>query len=98
VEGGDAQPLALLALEQLADPLPHLARGLVGEGHRSDMARADAAVLNQMGDLLRNNARFTRARTGQYQQGAVDVAHRFFLSGIEVGHDKKRLDLDGGVV
>ncbi len=98
VEGGDAQPFALLALEQLADTLLHLAGGLVGEGHRGDMAGSDTTALNQIGNLLRNHARLARTGAGQHQQGTVDVADGFFLSGIEVGHGAITADREGAAL
>ena len=41
--------------EQRSDPLPHLARCLVGEGQRSDLACVEARVVHEMSNLVRDH-------------------------------------------
>ena len=55
--------------EQRFQPLRHLARGLVGEGDRQDVVRADAASRDQVGDPVGDDAGLARARPGQDQTG-----------------------------
>ena len=86
VEGRDGQATSLAATQQRADPLLHLACGLVGEGHGDDVARLDAALLDQVGDLAGDHAGLAGAGAGKHQQRAADVVHGFLLPGIESGH------------
>ncbi|MNQ38732.1 hypothetical protein D3C85_523250 [compost metagenome] len=86
VEGRHRQALALAAAQQAGDALLHLARGLVGEGHRDDVLRADAALLDQVGDLAGDHAGLAGSGAGQHQQRAADVVDGFLLAGIESGH------------
>ncbi|MCY1448145.1 hypothetical protein D9M71_647980 [compost metagenome] len=67
VEGGDGQALALAAAQEAADALLHLARRLVGEGHRDDVLRADPALLHQVGDLAGDHAGLAGACAGEHQ-------------------------------
>ena len=82
------QATALALFEQCADPFLHLARRLVGKGHGDDVLGADATVLDQVRDFAGNHAGFARARAGEHQKRAADVAHGFLLPGIESGHDE----------
>ncbi|MNZ86287.1 hypothetical protein D3C78_1051040 [compost metagenome] len=86
VEGADRQAAPFATLEQRANPLLHLARGLVGKGHGDDVLGADAAVLDQVRDFARDHAGLAGACTGEHQKRAADVAHGFLLPGIESGH------------
>ena len=81
VKGRDGEPLGLLALEQGRHARLHFARRLVGEGHGSDARRRDAAF--QQGDFARDHRRLATAGAGEHQQRTADVAHGFFLSGIQ---------------
>ncbi len=94
VEGADGQlaqrdALAVpgLALHQLGDPLLHFLGGLVGEGHRGDVAGLEALVLDQMRNLLRDHPGLARTRASEHQAGAVQIADGFGLGGVQsVGH------------
>ncbi len=88
VEGRYRQALAFAAAQQAADALLHLARGLVGEGHCDDVLRADAALLDQVGDLAGDHAGLAGAGAGEHQHRAADVVHGFLLPGIESGHGR----------
>ncbi len=69
VERADRQAAAFTGAQQGADPLLHLARGLVGEGHGNDVLGADAAVLDQVGNLSGDYAGLAGACTGEHQRG-----------------------------
>ena len=66
--------------------LLHLARGLVGKGHRRNPVGRIAAFVDQITDLLRNDAGLAAARTGEHEQRGADVFHSFQLTGIEFVH------------
>ncbi|CUI80596.1 Uncharacterised protein [Achromobacter xylosoxidans] len=87
VEGTDGQALAQLAVHQRPDALVHFARGLVGEGQRHHVATHVAAFAQQVGDLLRDDARLAAAGAGQHQAGTVQVQHRLFLRGVQAVAD-----------
>ncbi len=89
VEGRNLQFFGSRPRQELADPFLHFLRRLVGEGDGGHVARLEAAVLHQIGDLLRDHPRLARAGAGQHQQGAVKVVDRFALLGIEAGHGQK---------
>ncbi len=96
VEGGHGQAACLGALEQAADALLHLARGLVGEGHGDDVAGLDAAMLHQIGDLAGDHAGLAGAGTGEHQKWAADVVHGFLLPRVESGHGVQVIRSGGG--
>ena len=85
VESADSESFGGLGRDQLADPLAHLPGCLVGKRHRGDIASADAAVLDQVGDLAGDHTGLAGAGAGQHQQRAVDIRHRLGLPGIESG-------------
>src|SRR5690606_29113085 len=64
VEGRDRQPASFTTAQQAADALLHLAGGLVGEGYGDDVLRADAALLDQVGDLAGDHAGLAGAGAG----------------------------------
>ena len=72
VEGGDLEVLGDLGADEVEDALAHLGGGLVGEGHRQDRPRRDAA-LDQAGDALGDDARLAGACAGEHQDGAEFV-------------------------
>ena len=86
VEGGYLQLVGLLAGQQLAHPLLHFPRRLVGEGDGGDIARLKTALLDEIGDFLRNHPRLARTRASEHEQGTVKVVNGFALLGIETGH------------
>ncbi|MNH26638.1 hypothetical protein D3C79_867020 [compost metagenome] len=90
VERAHRQATAFPRAQQGADPLLHLARGLVGEGHRHDVLGTDAAVLDEVGNLARDHAGLARACTGEHQKRAADIVTGFLLPGIESGHARNR--------
>ena len=62
----------------------HLAGGLVGEGDGEDVAGADA-LLQQVGDAARDDARLAAAGAGQDEQRPFDVRDGLALGGGQVG-------------
>ena len=72
--------------QQLADPLLHFLGRLVGEGDGGDIARLEAAFLNQVSNLLGDHTRLAGAGTGEHKQRTVKVMNRFALLGVEAGH------------
>jgi len=58
-------------VQEMFDAAPHLARRLVGEGHRQQLARLGATLLDQPGDAMRQHPRFAATGTGKDQQRAV---------------------------
>jgi hypothetical protein len=91
VKGGDRQAAALAGAQQGADALLHLAGGLVGEGHGDDVLGADAAILDQMGDLAGDHAGLAGTGAGEHQERAADVVHGLLLPGVETGHEGRGL-------
>ena len=69
--------------EHLAEPQLHLARRLVGEGDRQDLAGAGAAHAENMGDATGQHARLAGAGPRQHQDRSVQRFHRLALLGIE---------------
>ena len=71
------------AADEFAGAVDHLARGLVGERHRQDLAGPGFARGEEMGEAGGQHARLAGAGAGQHQDGAVEREHRFALLGIE---------------
>ena len=71
--------------EHVAEAKFHLARGLVGEGHRQDFAGAGAAHAEDVGDARGQHPGFAGAGARQHQHGSVQRFHRLALLGIEPG-------------
>ncbi len=86
VEGGHGQALAFAFLQQTAGALAHLAGRLVGEGDGHDVARRQAVVLDQVGDLGGDHPGLAAAGAGQHQQGCVHMPHGGMLMGVESCH------------
>ena len=63
------------------DPIERQPDGALPKG--GDVARLEAAVLDQVGDLLRDHPGLARAGAGQHQQRAIEVAYCFALRRIE---------------
>ena len=83
MEGAEPRHAFDRLAEHLAEPQLHLARGLVGEGHRQDLVRARAALAQDVGDAGGQHARLAGAGAGQHQHRAVQRLHRLALLGIE---------------
>ncbi len=62
VEGAEPRHAFDRLAEHLAEAQLHLARGLVGEGHRQDFLRARAALAQDMGDARGQHPRSCRCR------------------------------------
>jgi hypothetical protein len=85
--------------DHVADPLLHLARGLVGEGDGQDFRRMSPAQVENVGDPRCQDTRFPGSRAGQHQHGAVQGLHRCPLlrvHGVEVRHGAVGADVVHG--
>jgi hypothetical protein len=71
--------------DDLADAPLHLARRLVGEGHRQNLARARAAGGENVGDAYGEHPRLAGAGAGEHQYWAVERLHRQPLFRVEPG-------------
>ena len=69
--------------DHAADALLHLARGLVGEGHRHDLARVRAAGCQDVRYASREDARLAGACTCQNQDGSIQRLDSLLLLGVE---------------
>ncbi|MDH6190971.1 hypothetical protein M2168_004003 [Streptomyces sp. CZ24] len=67
VEGGDPHGVGARA-DQLLHALLHLARGLVGEGDREDLARVHTALAEQVGDAVGEHAGLAGTGSGDDEQ------------------------------
>ena len=71
------------AADERGDPLLHLARGLVGEGDRQDLAGLHVALGQQVGDAVGEHPGLARAGAGDDQQRAALVDDRRALLRVE---------------
>ena len=69
--------------DELFDALGHLGGGLVGEGDGEDGVRRDTALLDEIGDAVRDDARLARARSGKDEHRTVDGLDCLTLLGIK---------------
>ena len=83
--------------EQQLDALAHLLRGLVREGDREDLARPDAAGLDQPGEPVGQHARLARAGPGEHEQRAGLVCHGLALGLVEAREQVLEALVGGGV-
>ena len=83
VEGAKPRHAFDRLAEHLADPVPHLARCLVGEGHGENFVRTRGAGIQQMHDPGRKRTGFAGARPGQHQHGPVEGLHRLALRRVQ---------------
>ena len=71
------------AADQPLDPLGHLARGAVGEGHGQHLVRAGTAGDQDVGEPGGEHARLAGSRSGQDQERAVGSSDRSKLLGVQ---------------
>ena len=71
-----------LADQQVADAFLHLPGGLIRERHRKNRA-AGNALIDQVGDAIRDGARFARPGAGQNQYRSFNGCCSFALPGIQ---------------
>jgi hypothetical protein len=69
--------------EHLLDALLHLARGLVGEGHRQQRPGPHLLHLDQPGDAVHQHAGLAGAGAGQHQPIAGLGGHRLALGVVQ---------------
>ena len=68
-------PLAFLPCQQGLPTRSRISlRRLVGEGDGGDVARRIAALLDQVSNLVGDDARLAAARPGEHQQRAIEIA------------------------
>ncbi|MGY3680304.1 hypothetical protein ACVWXU_003927 [Streptomyces sp. TE33382] len=82
VEGHDPHGVGARA-DELLDTLLHLARGLVGEGDREDLAGVHPALGEQMGDPVGQHPGLARAGPGDDEQRRTGVHHGGALLGVQ---------------
>ncbi len=78
-----ADPHTTAGLERL-DALTHLAGGLIREGDGQDVAGPNA-LLKQIEDAARDDARFAAAGAGEDEQRSLEVRHRLALRRRQIG-------------
>ena len=71
--------------DQRLDALAHLVGGLVGERDGEDAERADALLLDEVGDAMGEHPGLARAGAGDDQQRSLGVHDRVELVGVELG-------------
>ena len=71
------------------DAFAHLGRGLVGERDRQDLRRLDALV-DQVGDAVREHPCLAGTGTRHHQQRTVLVHDGVELVGVEAGRERRR--------
>ncbi len=87
VEGGDGGLREGGVAEDFFDALAHLLGGLVGEGDGQDVVGGDAALLDEVGDAMSDDAGFAAAGAGEEKHGAVDGEDALALLGVHVGEE-----------
>ncbi len=83
VEGAQPRQALDLLADDLAHPLLHLARGLVGEGHRQNVPGLRLAGRQDMRQPRGQHAGLARARARQHQHRAVHRLDRGALFGVQ---------------
>ena len=90
MEGAQREPARRAPTHETGDALLHFVRSLVGEGDCGDVLRTEAALLDQVGDLVRDHACLAAARASQYQRRAIEITDCFALGRIQhVRHDTR---------
>ena len=69
--------------QQALGTLTHLARSLVGERDREDLAGTRLVAVDQIGDAVCQDAGLARSGAGQHKQRALTVQHRGALLVVE---------------
>src|SRR5438034_8935901 len=70
--------------KQLQDPLPHFTGGLVGESNSQNAVRLDA-LMQEIANAPRNDARLAAAGPRQDEEGSFRVCDCLRLGGRQVG-------------
>ena len=71
----------------LFEAVLHLLSRFVREGNGDNVARPDSALSNQVRNAVRDDARLTRTRARQNQQGPVAGSDGFALRFVELGKE-----------
>ena len=83
VESRYAQTFGGLTVEQAVNALAHFTRRLVGEGYGTNML-GSMTLMNQPGDLARDNTGFAATGTGQHEAGVIYAGHGLLLRWVEI--------------
>src|SRR5579872_5811853 len=83
MECGDERLGERSMADELVDALGHFSRRLVGEGDGEDGVGGDAALIDQPGDAMGDDAGFARSSAGQNQHRSVDGFDRLALLGVQ---------------
>src|SRR6266849_2637154 len=70
--------------EQLVHTLTHFLGGFIGKRHSQELLREDATHTDQVGNAVRNDARFARSSASQNQQRPIAVLHCLPLGSVEL--------------
>ena len=74
----------MMVSQNRAQPMPHLAGGFAGKGHRQDQVRGYPFLGDQMGDTRGQCTGFAGAGPGHDHQWAGGVLHRLTLVFIQL--------------
>ena len=70
--------------EDFVDALGHFGGGFVGEGDGEDGVGGDAALFDEIGDAVGDDAGLAGAGTGEQEDGTVDSLNAFALLRVHV--------------
>ncbi|MND48428.1 hypothetical protein D3C80_393470 [compost metagenome] len=82
VERRNHQTTRLFAPHGLRHTFFHLTRGLIGKGHGGDVSRLIATIMDQVSNLVGDDARLAGTCTGQHQAGPGNEFDGLLLAGI----------------
>ena len=89
VEREDPHPPGRARAHQPLDPVAHLARRLVGEGDREDLARRDVALPHEVGDPVRQGPRLAAAGARDDEHGTLGVQDGLALDVVQAVEQRR---------
>jgi hypothetical protein len=90
VEREDPHPASQAGTDELLHALGHLARGLVGEGDREDLERADPVLADQVRDPMGEGPGLAAPGAGDDQDGSLRVQDGLALDVVERFEQRRR--------